>query len=200
MGDRGPVQWELKRLVGGAVEKVRQCRTALASMLSKQFHLHTVDLYCVSHPLLLDHLIQSCCPEDLQEALRPFDDTVLTTAKLALRLDLADQIALRRARLPPLRSGLLLRQRGGHGGGFLPDSQTQLSVGRSHRRSRPLQIGPARLGSSRSSWTWWVQAPLSRAGGGLRTSYHAKEGCRLADELEGAWGRPQSRHSHCSAL
>ena len=44
MGDRGFVQWELKRLVGKAVEKVRQCRTVLASMPSKQFHLHTVNL------------------------------------------------------------------------------------------------------------------------------------------------------------
>jgi hypothetical protein len=43
-------------------------------------------------------------------------------AKLALGLDLADQIALRRARLPPSRSGLLLMPRGGHGGGFLPDA------------------------------------------------------------------------------
>jgi hypothetical protein len=89
-------------------------------MPSKQFHLHTVNLYCFSP--LLDHLIQSCYPEDLQEALRPFDDAILTTAKLALGMDLADQIALRRARLPPSRSGLLLRQRGGHGGGFLPDA------------------------------------------------------------------------------
>jgi hypothetical protein len=120
MGDRGFVQWELKRLAGKAVEKVRQCRTVLASMPSKQFHLHTVNLYCFSP--LLDHLIQSCCPEDVQEALRPFDDAILTTAKLALGLDLADQIALRRARLPPSRSGLLLRQRGGHGDGFLPDA------------------------------------------------------------------------------
>jgi hypothetical protein len=47
---------------------------------------------------------------------------ILTTAKLALGLDLAGQIALRRARLPPSRSGLLLRQRGGNGGGFLPDA------------------------------------------------------------------------------
>jgi hypothetical protein len=38
-------------------------------------------------------------------------------------IDLADQIALRHARLtPPSRSGLLLRQRGGHGDGFLPDA------------------------------------------------------------------------------
>jgi hypothetical protein len=58
----------------------------------------------------------------VQEALRPFDDAILTTAKLALGLDLADQIALRRAPPPPSRSDLLLRQRGGHGGGFLPDA------------------------------------------------------------------------------
>ena len=56
------------------------------------------------------------------QALRPFDDAIITTANLALGLDLADQIALRRARLPPSRSGLLLRQRGGHGDGFLPDA------------------------------------------------------------------------------
>jgi hypothetical protein len=45
MGDRAFVQWELKRLAGEAVEKVRQSRTVLASMLSKQFHLHTANLY-----------------------------------------------------------------------------------------------------------------------------------------------------------
>jgi hypothetical protein len=73
-------------------------------MPSKQFHLHTANLYCFSP--LLDHLIQSCCPEDVQEALRPFDDVILTTAKLALGLDLADQIVLRWARLPPSRSDL----------------------------------------------------------------------------------------------
>jgi hypothetical protein len=149
-----------------SVEKVRQCRAVLTSMPSKQFHLHTVNLYCFTP--LLDHLIQSCCPEDLQEALRPFGDVILTTAKLALGLDLADQIALRRARLPPSRSDPLLRQRGG-----LPPRRSLLGR-RPHRRVRPLQIGPARLGSSRSLWTWWVQAPLSRAGGNIRTSSHAK--------------------------
>jgi hypothetical protein len=48
------VQWELKRLAGEAVEKVRQCRTVFASMPSKQFHLHTANLYCFSP--FLDHL------------------------------------------------------------------------------------------------------------------------------------------------
>jgi hypothetical protein len=132
---------------------------------------HRKPLLCFSP--LLDHLTQSCYPEDLQEALRPFDDAILTTAKHALGLDLADQIALRRARLPPSWSGLLLRQRGGHGGGFLPDAAFWGAVAQAIPSS--LQIGPARLDSSRSSWTW-VQAPLSRVGGGLRTSYisHAK--------------------------
>jgi hypothetical protein len=37
-------------------------------MPSKQFHLHTANLYCFTP--LLDHLVQSCCPEDMQEALR----------------------------------------------------------------------------------------------------------------------------------
>jgi hypothetical protein len=99
-------------------------------MPSKQFHLHAVNLYCFSP--LLDHLIQSCCPEDVQEALRPFDDVIPTTAKLALGLDLADQITLRRARLSPSRSGLMLRQRGGHGhgGGFLPDAAFRGCQGR----------------------------------------------------------------------
>jgi hypothetical protein len=60
MGDRGFVQWVLKRLAGEAVEKVRQCRTVLASMPSKQFHLHAVNLYCFTP--LLDHLVQSFCP------------------------------------------------------------------------------------------------------------------------------------------
>jgi hypothetical protein len=64
----------------------------------------------------------------LQEALRPFGDAILTMAKLALGLDLADQIALRRARLPPSRSGLLLRQRGGHGGGSLPARLAHVAV------------------------------------------------------------------------
>jgi hypothetical protein len=69
-------------------------------------------------------------------------------------------------------------------------SQTQLSGGRSHRRSRPLQIGPARLDSSRSSWTWWVQGAGSfEQGGGRFAHLLSRQGCRLADELEGAWGR-----------
>ena len=80
MGDRGFVQWELKRLVGKAVEKVRQCRTVLASMPSKQFHLHTVN--CFSP--LLDHLIQSCCPEDVQEALHPFGDAMLDCFRMCI--------------------------------------------------------------------------------------------------------------------
>jgi hypothetical protein len=84
--------------------------------------IHTVNLYCFTPLLLLDHLTQSSYPEDLREALRPFDNAVLTTAKLALGVDLAGLIALRRARLPPSRSGLLLRQRGGHGDGFIPDA------------------------------------------------------------------------------
>jgi hypothetical protein len=83
MEDRGFVLWELKRLVGKAVEKVRQCRTVLASMPSKQFHLHTVNLYCFSP--LLDHLIRSCYPEDVQEALRPFDDAILLRSMVISR-------------------------------------------------------------------------------------------------------------------
>jgi hypothetical protein len=46
IGDRGFVQWELRRLVGKAGEKIVQVRSVLASMPSKQFHLHTVNLYC----------------------------------------------------------------------------------------------------------------------------------------------------------
>jgi hypothetical protein len=57
----------------------------------------TVNLYC-SQPLL-DHLTQSSYPEDLREALRPFDAAMLTTAKIALGLDLAHPLALRRVRL-----------------------------------------------------------------------------------------------------
>jgi hypothetical protein len=62
------------------------------------------------------------CISPLQKKQAAPSGAILTTAKLALGLDLADQIALRRARLPPSRSGLLLRQRGGNGGGFLPDA------------------------------------------------------------------------------
>jgi hypothetical protein len=83
----------------------------------------------------------------VQGALRPFDDAIPTTAKLALGLDLADQSALRRARLPPSRPGLLLRQRGGHGGGFLPDAAFWGAVAQAIPSfAQSLQTGPARLG------------------------------------------------------
>jgi hypothetical protein len=36
---------------------------------------------------------------------------------------------------------------------------------------------------------WWVQAPLSRAGGGLRTSCHARGAAWQMSWMEGAWGR-----------
>jgi hypothetical protein len=156
MGDRGFVQWELKRLAGEAVEKVRQRRTVLSprpmidATCRRSSSTSTPQISTASHPFSATSSRAAALTEDLQEALRPFDDAMLTTAKLALELDLADQIALR-----VVRASAPFAVR--------PPAEA---------RCNAEGTGAA---SSRSSWTWWVQAPLSsRAGGNIRTFSHAR--------------------------
>jgi hypothetical protein len=50
--------------------------------------------------------------EDVQSVFVRFDSSTRTTAELALSIDL-EGVALQRVRLPPSKTGLLLRQRGG---------------------------------------------------------------------------------------
>jgi hypothetical protein len=73
-------------------------------------HLHTVSTYCFA--TLLDHLLRSSYPEDVQSAFVRFDSSIRTMAELALSIDL-EGVALQRARLSPSKTGLRLRQRGG---------------------------------------------------------------------------------------
>jgi hypothetical protein len=49
-------------------------------------HLHTVNTYCFA--TLLDHLLHSSYPEDVQSAFVRFDASIRTTAELALSTDL----------------------------------------------------------------------------------------------------------------
>jgi hypothetical protein len=161
---------------------------------------HRKPLLCFSP--LLDHLTQSCYPEDLQEALRPFDDAILTTAKHALGLDLADQIALRRARLPPFAvrppAEATWRARG-----RLPPRRSFLGGGRT---------GDPVLFADRPGAPGFlpelvdVGAGSFEQGGGrfAHLLYITRQGCRLADELEGAWGNtplgmPQNTSTHSCA-
>jgi hypothetical protein len=66
--------------------------------------------YCFATPP--DHLLRSSYPGDVQSAFVRFDSSTRTTVELALSIDL-EGVALQRARLPPSKTGLLLRQRGG---------------------------------------------------------------------------------------
>ena len=63
---------------------------------------------------LLDHLLRSSYPGDVQSAVVRSDSSIRTTAELAFGIDL-EGVALQRAHLPPSKTGLLLllRQRGG---------------------------------------------------------------------------------------
>ena len=48
--------------------------------------MHTVNTYCFA--TLLDHLLRSSYPEDVQSAFVRFDASIRTTAELALSIDL----------------------------------------------------------------------------------------------------------------
>jgi hypothetical protein len=101
----------LDRQTDKAVKKNALVRNVLVSSANRH-HLHTVNTYCFA--TLLDHILRSSYPEDVQSAFVRFDASIGTTAELALSFDL-EGVALQRARLPlpPSKTGLLLRQRGG---------------------------------------------------------------------------------------
>jgi hypothetical protein len=93
-------------------------------------------------------------------------------------------IALRRARLPPSRSGLLLRQRGGHGDGFIPDAAFWGAVAQAVPTFADRPNAPGFLPELTDVVCGLLRA---RRGGGY-TQLLARQGC-LADELKWAWGR-----------
>jgi hypothetical protein len=110
VGENAFVLHELDRPTDKAVEKITPVRDVLVSSAHRH-HLHTINTYCFA--TLLDRLLRSSYPEDVQSAFVRFADaSIRTTAELALSIDL-EGVNLQRARLPPSKTGLLLRQRAG---------------------------------------------------------------------------------------
>ena len=93
MGESAFVLHELDRLTDKAVEKITLVRNVLVSSAHRH-HLHTVNTYCFA--TLLDHLLRSSYPEDVQSAFVRFDASIRTTAELALSIDL-EGVALQTA-------------------------------------------------------------------------------------------------------
>jgi hypothetical protein len=91
--------------------------------------------------------------------------TMPSPPRRSLRWDWTSQIRSRfvvRAPPPPSRPGLLLRQREGHGGGFLPDAAFWGAVAQA---IPSFADRPGAPGFLPELGTWWVQAPLSTGRG-----------------------------------
>jgi hypothetical protein len=163
VGEHAFVLHELDRPTDKAEEKNTPVRNVLVSSAHRH-HLYTVNTYCFAN--LLDHLLlRSSYPEDAQ------------SAELTLSIDL-EGVTLHRARLPPSKTGLLLRQRGGLDA-LLPHAALWGGAARAllpsfaHRQqANPQQQGEAEGGGvSPSSLISWAMSPSRRMDqGGTRQS------------------------------
>jgi hypothetical protein len=118
-------------------------------------------------------------PEDVQSAFVRFDSSIRTTAELALSINL-EGVALQRACLPPSKTGLLLRQRGGldallpHAA-FWGGAARALPSFANRQQANPQGGGGSEGGVSPSSLISWAMGPSRRMDrGGTRQSREAR--------------------------